>query len=428
MNIVSHGKTEDGKKYYFEFEVPAADFAAAVDSAYKKNVSKINIPGFRNGHAPQRIIEKMYGDSFFFEDAIDDMLPDMYGKCLDSVEISVIDRPEVNIESADKEKGVKGKFTVLLRPELSVKEYKGLEAKKEVAEVGDEQVDKQIEQLQLKGSRLVPVEDRAAQNDDTATFDFEGFVDDKAFDGGKAENYTLVLGSHQFIPGFEEQMVGHSAGEEFEVNVRFPEDYNAEELKGKDATFKIKLHELRMREMPKLDDEFAKDVSEFDTLEELRADIKKHLVEDAEADASEKFENELMDKVSAGLEGEVPEIMIEQRIDENIRDFEYRLNSQGLDLAKYLKYLGQSKEDFRNGFKEQAEKQVKVRLSLEAVARAEKFEITDEDVDKEYQRIADEYKMELDKVKSLIDKADMKMDLAANRALDLIRDSAKVQA
>ena len=427
MNIIESGKTADNKSYFFEFDIDGVTFADAVERAYKKEVSKINIPGFRKGHAPRKVIEKMYGEGFFYEDAINELLPGAYDECLRSVRISVIDRPEVDIELADINKGIKGKFTVLLRPELTVGTYKGVAAKKTEVNITDEQVEDEIKQLQLKQSRLVPVEGRAAEKDDTATFDFEGFVDGVPFEGGKAENYTLVLGSHQFIEGFEDQMIGHSAGEEFDVNVRFPDDYGASELAGKDATFKIKLHELRTREMPVLDDEFAKDVSEFDTLSELREDIRKHLTEHAEEHAKKDFENAVMEKVTETLEGEVPAVMIDHQVDEDVHEFEYRLSGQGLRLKDYLKYLGQTEEQLREGFKAGAEKKVRTRLALEAVARAEGIKATDEDVENEYARIAEEYKMDEAKVKEMIEAADLAEDIAANRALDFVTSNAKAE-
>lgn len=427
MNLLNHGKTEDGKKYFFDFELPAEDFVAAVKTAYQKNVSKINIPGFRPGHAPLNIIEKMYGENFFYEDALDELLPAAYAACLDAASIKVIDRPEVDIKSADRKEGAKGTFTVLLRPELTIRSYKGLSAKKDEVKITDEDVDKEVEQLRMKGSRLVPVENRKAENGDTAVFDFEGFVDGVAFKGGKAENYSLVLGSHQFIDNFEDQIAGHMPGDEFDVSVKFPEDYGEESLSGKDATFKVKLHELRTREMPAADDELAKDMSEFDTLDELKADLRKHLQEDAEEKAKESFENAIMDKIVEELEGEVPQVMVEQRIDEDVNEFEYRLSGQGLQLKNYLKYIGQTEEEFRKSFTERAEKQVKVRLALEAISREEHIEVSDEDVSKEFERIAEQYKMEVDKVKSMIDPADLKDDIATNRALDIVTENAKAE-
>lgn len=424
MNILNHGKTEDGKKYFYDFEISATDFAAAVKTAYQKNVGKINIPGFRPGHAPLNIIEKMYGENFFYEDALDELLPGAYTSCLETAKVKVIDRPEVDIKSADRKDGVKGTFSVLLRPELTVKNYKGLSAPKTEVKITDEDVEKEVEQLRMKGSRLVPVENRKAELGDTAVFDFEGFVDGVAFEGGKAEDYSLVLGSHQFIDNFEDQIAGNAPGDEFDVNVKFPEDYGEASLAGKAATFKVKLKELRMREMPAADDELAKDMSEFDTLDELKADLKKHLEEDAAEKSKEEFENAIMDKIVDELEGEVPEVMVEQRIDEDVNEFEYRLSGQGLQLKNYLKYIGQTAEEFRKSFTERAEKQVKVRLALEAITRAENIEVTDEDVTKEFERIAEQYKMEIDKIKTMIDAEDLKDDIATNRALDIVTSNA----
>ena len=366
----------------------------------------------------------MYGENFFYEDALDELLPGAYTSCLETAKVKVIDRPEVDIKSADRKDGVKGTFSVLLRPELTVKNYKGLSAPKTEVKITDEDVEKEVEQLRMKGSRLVPVENRKAELGDTAVFDFEGFVDGVAFEGGKAEDYSLVLGSHQFIDNFEDQIAGNAPGDEFDVNVKFPEDYGEASLAGKAATFKVKLKELRMREMPAADDELAKDMSEFDTLDELKADLKKHLEEDAAEKSKEEFENAIMDKIVDELEGEVPEVMVEQRIDEDVNEFEYRLSGQGLQLKNYLKYIGQTAEEFRKSFTERAEKQVKVRLALEAITRAENIEVTDEDVTKEFERIAEQYKMEIDKIKTMIDAEDLKDDIATNRALDIVTSNA----
>ena len=428
MALINHTKTDDGK-YMLEVQISADDFNREIQNAYEKNVGKMNVPGFRKGKAPLPMLEKMYGENLFFDDAIDALLPEEYEKAVGEADIEVIGRPSVDVEAADKQSGVKAKFTVELRPQLTIKKYKGLSAEKASVSVTDEQIDKEIENLRLKDSRMVPVTDRAAAKDDTAIIDFEGFVDGKAFKGGKAENYSLILGSGSFIEGFEDQIIGKNAGDEFDVNVRFPEDYGEKSLAGKDSTFKVKLHEIRTREMPELDDEFAKDVnSDVETLAELRASIKKDLEKAAEDRANEEFENALMDEAAKELEGDIPESMIEDEMDEDVYRFERNLSNQGLRLADYLKYVGSDEEKFRQSFKEKAEKTVKVRLALEAVARAEKIEISDEDAENKYAEMAKEYEMEVDKVKSLVPVKSLKGDMAATRALDFIRDNAKAKA
>lgn len=424
MTLTQHGKTEDGKSYFFEVSVDAEQFEKAVGKAYKKNVGKINIDGFRKGKAPRAIIERAYGESVFFDDAIDELLPDCYRECLDTSKIEVIDRPSVDIKSVDKQNGFTARFEVLLRPQLTVKKHKGLSAKHVVEKVTDEQIEKEVADLQFKQSRLEAVTDRPAADGDSVTFDFEGFVDGEAFDGGKAEKYTLTLGSGQFIEGFEPQLVGHAIGEEFDVSVRFPEDYGAENLAGKDAIFKCKIHEIRARELPEINDELAKD-ADFDNLEELRADIRARLEKAAEENATNEFEQQLFDKLTDGLEGEIPEVMIETRVDDMVSDFEYRLTSQGLKLADYLKYMGADMPAFRAQYREQAEKQVKLRLALEAVARAEELSVSDEDVAAELARMAEQYNMELDKLKGFIHEDDLRKDLLTTKALEFVKENAK---
>lgn len=423
MTLLEHGKTDDNK-YFFEVSVDAEAFNKAIETAYKKASKKIEIPGFRKGHAPKNIIEAKYGEGFFFDDAIDELLPDCYSDALDRLNLEVIDRPSVDIKSVDKVNGFTARFEVVLRPELTIKKYKGLSAKKTVEKIDDEKVDAEIKDIQYKQSRLVSVDDRETKLDDTVTFDFEGFVDGVAFDGGKAEKYTLVLGSGQFIPGFEEQMVGKKVGEEFDVTVKFPDDYGADNLAGKEAVFKIKLHEIRFREMPDIDDELAKDC-DFDTLDALKADIRARLEKEAADKADAEFENELMKTIAAGIEDTIPEVMVNDNIDEMVRDYEYRLSSQGLQLADYLKYTGSDINAFKESFREQSLEQVKIRLALEAIARAEKFEVTEEEVEAEYKRMADKYEIEIDKIKNMVSEKEVKKDMLTNKALDCVKENAK---
>lgn len=425
MALTEHKKTDDGK-YELHVTIEAADFIKAVEKVYHRENKKISIPGFRKGKAPRAIIEKMYGESFFYEDALNELLPDEFEKALDETKLETVGRPDVDVEEVGKDKGAKIKFIVTLRPELTVKKYKGIEAVKKVNTVEDADVEGEINALREKGSRIVDVEDRAAEDGDIATLDFEGFLDGVAFPGGKGEKYELTLGSGQFIPGFEEQVVGHKPGDEFDINVTFPEEYGAEELAGKAVVFKIKLHELKKKELPAVDDEFAKDVSEFDTLDELKKSIIDRLTKNNEDMAEHEVEDAIVDTMTETLEGDIPEVMIEERIDEMIRDFEYRLQSQGMNVKTYLQYTGMKGEDFRKTFKEPAEKFVKTRLALESIVRAEKIEIAAEDIEKEYQRLADVYKMEVEKIKSFVPEKEMIKDLSVNKAIDFVKENAKI--
>ena len=423
MGLVSKNNVATNK-FELEVHVPADEFEKACQNAYLKRVKKIEVPGFRKGKAPRKTIEKLYGEGIFFEDAINAVYPVALEAAVEEAGLELVARPMVDVTDVSKEDGFTFKATCIVKPEVSVKNYKGIKASKEVKEVTDEDIDKEIDRLRNRNARTISVSDRAAQNDDVVVIDFDGSVDGVPFDGGKAEKFDLTLGSGQFIPGFEDQIVGHNVGDEFDVNVKFPEDYHAEELKGKDSVFKVKIHEINAKELPDADDEFAKDVSEFDTLAEMKEDIKKKLTEQNEKTATTEFENKLIDEVIANMEGEIPEEMYESRIDEMVRDFDYRLRSQGMDINVYLQYTGMDMDSFRLTFKEQAEKQVKIRLALEKVVELEKIEATDEDLEKEYQRIADSYNMELDKVKTMLPAADLMADVAVNKAVDLIKDSA----
>ena len=373
------------------------------------------------------MIEKMYGEDVFQYSAVNDLFPAEYDKAVEASGIEPVDRPEVDIVSMNTEDGVVLKAVVTVKPEMKVGNYIGLKVEKAANTVEDAAVDAEVNRLRERNARLVAREGKA-QDGDITDIDFEGFVDGEAFDGGKGEHFSLTLGSGQFIPGFEEQIVGHEAGEEFDVNVTFPEDYHAKELAGKAAVFKVKLNEVQYKELPVADDEFAKDVSEYDTLDEFKASIRKNMEEAAEKQAELEVENALVDQLVATLEGDIPPVMIETRIDEMVRDFDYRLSQQGLRLADYLKYIGGDEAKFREGFKEQAEKQVKMRLALEAVAKAENIEASEEDFENEVKRIADTYKMEVEKVRSIIPVAEVKKDLAINKAIDFIKSKAEITA
>lgn len=426
MNLVKSEKLEKNQ-HELQFSIDAASFNDAIAKAYKREAGKYNIPGFRKGKAPRHMIEKMYGEDVFQYSAVNDLFPAEYDKAVEASGIEPVDRPEVDIVSMNTADGVVLKAVVTVKPEMKVGNYIGLKAEKAANTVEDAAVDAEVDRLRERNARLVAREGKA-QDGDITDIDFEGFVDGEAFDGGKGEHFSLTLGSGQFIPGFEEQVAGHEAGEEFDVNVTFPEDYHAKELAGKAAVFKVKLNEVQYKELPAVDDEFAKDVSEYDTLEEFKASIRKNMEESAEKQAELEVENTLVDQLVATLEGDIPPVMIETRIDEMVRDFDYRLSQQGLRLADYLKYIGGDEAKFREGFKEQAEKQVKMRLALEAVAKAENIEASEEDFENEVKRIADTYKMEVEKVRSIIPVAEVKKDLAVNKAIDFIKSKAEITA
>ena len=424
MNLISCEKLEKSM-VELQFSIDAETFKAAVNNAFKREGKKYAIPGFRKGKAPRSLIEKMYGSDIFHYDAVNDLFPEAYEAAVKEAKIDVVGRPDPEVVSMSEADGVVLKVKVAVKPEVELGEYAGLTVTKEAKNVNEADVDAEVKRMQDRNGRLLTREG-AAENGDTVDIDFEGFVDGKAFEGGKAEHYSLVLGSGSFIPGFEDQVVGHSAGEEFDVNVKFPEEYGAAELAGKDATFKIKLHEVKYKELPALDDDFAKDVSEYDTLDELKDSIRNNIKTNLDKQAEQKVENDLMDQVIANMKADIPDAMVDSRIDELVQDFEYRISQQGLKLADYLKYMGMNIEQFRAQFKEQADKQVKMRLAMEAIVAKEGITASDEEFEEEVKRIADAYKMEADKVKSIVDAAAVKADLAINKAIDFVKEKANV--
>lgn len=424
MNLISCEKLEKSM-VELQFSIDAETFKAAVNNAFKREGKKYAIPGFRKGKAPRHMIEKMYGSDIFHYDAVNDLFPEAYEAAVKEAKIDVVGRPDPEVVSMSEADGVVLKVKVAVKPEVELGDYAGLTVTKEAKNVNEADVDAEVKRMQDRNGRLLTREG-AAENGDTVDIDFEGFVDGKAFEGGKAEHYSLVLGSGSFIPGFEDQVVGHSAGEEFDVNVKFPEEYGAAELAGKDATFKIKLHEVKYKELPALDDDFAKDVSEYDTLDELKDSIRNNIKTNLDKQAEQKVENDLMDQVIANMKADIPDAMVDSRIDELVQDFEYRISQQGLKLADYLKYMGMNIEQFRAQFKEQADKQVKMRLAMEAIVAKEGITASDEEFEEEVKRIADAYKMEADKVKSIVDAAAVKADLAINKAIDFVKEKANV--
>ena len=424
MKLINITDAEKNRKV-IEFSVDKATFDAAVDKVYKKNVSKLNVPGFRRGKAPKSMIEKMYGKGFFYEDAINDILPEAYEAALTESGLDVVSHPEIDIKTID-DNGVVNTAKVFVKPEARVGEYKGIEATRDAVVIADEAVDAEINNVRERNARETEVTDRAVENGDEITFDFDGYVDGVAFDGGKSENYNLKVGSGSFIPGFEEQIVGKAIGEKFDVNVTFPAEYHAAELANKEAVFKCVVHAIKVRELPELDDEFVKDVSEFDTVDEYRADVKAKLQEKADKEEDAKVDGQLMDKLVETLEADIPEAMFENELDAMMRDYETRLRYQGLDLETFMRYTGQTVDAMKAQFRPQAEKQVKTRLALEAVAKAENFEATAEEIEAEYGKIAEAYGIEVEKVRETIDTTAIAADLVVGKAAQLIRDTAVV--
>ena len=426
MKLLNITDAEKNQKV-IEFSVDKATFDAAVDKVYKKNVAKLNIPGFRRGKAPKSMIEKMYGKGFFYEDAINEILPEAYASALEESGLDVVSHPEIDIKTID-DNGVVVTAAVYVKPEVKLGEYKGMEAAREDVKVSDEAIDAEIKKALEGQARETEVTDRAAEMGDEVVFDFDGYVDGVAFAGGKSENYELKLGSGAFIPGFEEQIVGKNIGENFDVNVTFPADYHAEELAGKEAVFKCLVHAIKVRELPELDDEFVKDVSEFDTVDEYRADVAAKLQAEADKAEDAKVDAQLMDKLVEMMEADIPEVMFTNEVENMMRDYETRLRYQGLDMEMFMKYTGQTADDMKAQFRPQAEKQVKTRLALEAVAAAEAFEATAEEIDAEYTKIAEAYGVKVEDVRAQIDDAAIAADLVVGKAAQLIRDTAVVSA
>lgn len=423
MNLKSTNKVETNR-YELEIEVGAEEFEKALDKSFRKEAKKITIPGFRKGKAPRAFIEKYYGKEVFYEGAINSVYPAALDEAVKEAELDVIN-DEIGFDIVEAgENGLIFKATVTVKPEVKIEGYKGLEVKAQNSEVKDEDVDIELNNIRERNARLITVADRAAEKGDIAVIDFEGFVDGVAFKGGKAENHNLELGSGQFINGFEDQIVGHNINDEFDVVVTFPEEYQAKELAGKEAVFKVKLHEIKKRELPEVDDEFVKDVSEFDTIAEYREDLKKQLEEAAQAKAKDAMENELISKLVELVEADVPEAMYKNKIKEIMGDFSYRLQAQGLDMKTYMKYTGLDEEKFAETFRPQAERQVKLRLALEKIVELENITPTDEDLEKEYNKIAEQYHMEAEKVKGIIPGAELIKDIAVEKAIDIVREAA----
>ena len=414
-------------KYELEIEVSPEVFEEAVQKTYLKNKAKITIPGFRPGKAPRKMIETQYGEGVFYEDAVNSIYGETVEEAVKEAELTLVCPPEVEVTEIGKDIGVKFKAVCTVKPVVKVGDCKGIKVTKTVNPVTDEMVDHEIEHMRERNARSVNVDDRPAKDGDDVVIDFDGYKDGVAFEGGKAEKYTLKLGSGQFIPGFEEQVVGHNVGDEFDINVTFPEDYQAKELAGAAVVFKIKLHEIRYTELPELDDDFVKDTTDFETVDELKADVRKHLEEHANEHAESEVEGAIMDAVIEKLEGEIPEVMYENKVNEMIDEFAHRLSHQGIDLKTYLQFMGMTEESLRETYREQAEKQVKLRLALEQYAVDNKIEATDEEVEEEYKKIGEQYNMPVETVKQYIRPEDIRQDVEVSKAVDEIKAAAVIE-
>lgn len=424
MNLKSCNNVATNR-YQLEIEVDAQSFEDAINRAYLKDKKKITLPGFRKGKAPRAFIEKYYGEKVFYEDAINDIYPVALEEAVAEAKLDMIeDKIDFEIVEAGKE-GLTFKATITTKPEVNIANYKGLQITPKSTEVTEEDVDERVRQLLDRHSRMVTVE-RPAQNDDIVVMDFEGFVDDHAFEGGKAENYSLTLGTKMFIPGFEDQLIGHVAGDDVDVNVTFPENYHAQALAGHPAVFKVHIHEIKGKEFPEFDDEFVKDISEFDTVEAFRADIKEKLEASKKDEVAEDIDNQLMLQVNDLLEGEIPDAMYERQIDDEIRAFNYRLQSQGLRFETYMQLTGQNAQTLRQGFRQQAENQVKIRLALEKIGQLENLTASDEEIEAEFENLSKIYKQDVDKVKAIISRDGQAKDIIARKAMNLVRDNAVI--
>ncbi len=426
MSLVSANKTETNV-YTIEISVSPEDFAAAVQKAYLKNRKSIQIPGFRKGKAPKQMIERLYGKDFFYEEALEAIFPEEIENAYKESGIDPVDQPrDLDIKFMDVEQGANFTVKVTVKPEITVTKYKGLEAEKAEVSVSDEDVQKEIDFMLDRGSRLVDVDDRAVQDGDITVIDFEGFVDGEAFEGGKGENYNLTIGSGQFIPGFEEQIIGHSIGEEFDINVTFPENY-AEELASKDAVFKIKLKEIKFKELPELDDEFAKD-QDYDTLDEMKEGIKADLLAHKEEHAQHDFEDAVVAALCDNVEGEIPDVMYDNKAQESVQNFANRVAQQGIDFETYLMYMGMDVDTFKANMRERAVNEVKYELAVEKIAELENITVDDAAVEEEYTKMAENYDLDVEKIKEIVSADVIAKQLRIQQAAKLVIDSAVAKA
>lgn len=409
-------------------EVDAAEVEKAIQKAYTKQKAKLSVPGFRKGKVPRKLVEKMYGVGIFYDDAVNEMIPAAYSDAADESGLEIVSRPKIDIVQIESGKNFIFTAEVAVKPEVALGEYKGVEVPKKDIEVTDEEVQEEVDKAREQNSRMISVEDRPVQDGDVTKIDFEGFVDGEAFEGGKGTDYPLTIGSHSFIDTFEEQLIGKNIGEETEVNVTFPEEYHAEELKGKPATFKVTVKEIKYKELPELDEDFVQDVSEFDTVDEYKADIKAKILERKENQAKAEKEDAVIEKIIESSSMEIPEAMIEFQVENMIEDFARRLQQQGLKLDQYMQYTGLTADKLREDMKPQAVKRIQSRLVLEAVAKAEDIEVTEDDINNEIDEMAKTYMMEADKLKEYMgdtEKENMKSDIAVKKAADLVASAAK---
>ena len=426
MSLNNVNNLEEKNMVEIEFTVSRGIFDAAVMKAYRKNVAKMNVPGFRKGKAPRNIIEKMYGKGVFYDDALNDVIPDAYEAALKESGADAVSRPEFDVVSINDGEDVVLKAKFYIKPDVTLADYKGLAAERVITQITDEDVDRDIQRVRERNSRLIDITDRPAQDGDTVVIDYKGFADGDQFEGGTAEDHNLKLGSGQFIPGFEDQIIGKNAGEEFDVNVTFPEEYQSEELKGKAAVFQVNLKEIKFSELPELDDEFAKDVSEFDTFAEYKADVRAKIEERNSKASDATLDETLIDSLIAGMEADVPSPMVDNEAENLLRDYDNRLRMQGLDLNTYFQYTGMNLETMREQFRPQAERQVKAQLALEKVAELENIVVEESDIEEEFENISKAYNMELDKVKESVTADMLQGDLKIRKAMKFVRENAVV--
>ena len=412
--------------YEVEVEVDGKTFMQAVSKVFKKQAKKLAVPGFRKGKAPRAIIEKMYGEDVFYDDAMQDCYPDALDEACEAAGLKVVTVTGLEATFVSKE-GFTFKATVVVEPEIEIKDYDGIEVEKLSTEVTDEMIDEEIDRVRERNSRMITVEDRAAENGDTVVSGCEGCCDGGAFEGGKAEEYNLELGSGNFIPGFEEQIVGHNTGDEFDIDVKFPEEYQAENLKGKDAVFKIKLHEIKTKELPEIDDDFVKDVSEKDTVAEYRDELKEQIAKRLESESERDLDDKLTNAIIEKVEGEIPEQMYDREAQNMVREMDMRLRQQGMDFDTYMKYTGMDANAVLEMYKPEAQRRVKMRLALEKIAELEKIEPTEEEINAEYDKMAEAYNMEADKVKEIIPVDSIKEDLGVQLAMKHVKDNAVIK-
>ncbi len=430
MDVKANWEKQEGNQGTLTFEVDATSFNTALDKAFKKVVQEVNIPGFRKGKVPRMIFEQRFGVESLYQDAIDLILQEAYSHAIDEAGIEPVDQPNVDVESIGKGQPVVFKAVVTVKPEVKLGEYKGLQVEEQNTEVTDEDVKEELERLQERYAELAIKENGPAENGNTVVLDFEGFVDGEAFEGGKSENYSLELGSNQFIPGFEEQLVGLEAGAEADIKVTFPEDYHAEELKGKEATFKVKLHEIKAKQLPELDDEFAKDVDdEVETLDALKEKLEKQLKESKESSAKSAIQDEVVTKAAENAEIDLPEVMVNNELDRMVREFEQQIQQQGLSMDMYYQFSGTDQNGLRDQMKEEAEKRVRANLTLEAIADAENLEVSEEDVTKEIENMASMYGLPAEQMRQMLDMQGgpdaLKGDIKIRKALDFLVENSK---